>query len=224
MVTVSSTLSQAMTDSLETLAVEAALASRWEEALKLNLEITHKDSENVEAFLRLGRAHLALKNIQKAEDAFKKALKLDSLNQVATKNLEALKKGRNHAKEVSKERGFLIDPATTKKVIAHLNSRMINPKSLLQGDKLTLELKNNQILVLDNKGRVVGMVCENDCQEFAVAKKIYKLRTLEASFVSVSKGTLVELLARANLPVFKGEKQDISPDARFQTVDEESGK
>jgi len=212
-----------MTDSLETLAVEAALASRWEEALEINLSLTKKDPENVEAFLRLGRAHLALKDATKAEKAFKSALKIDPLNQVAAKNLEALKNGSHHTKEVSKERGFLIDPATTKKIIAHLDSRMINPKSLLPGDKLTLELKNGQIKVLDGKNRVIGTVCENDCQEFTVARKVYKLKTLEASFISVSKGTLVELLAKANLPVFKGAKQDISPDARFQAVDEESG-
>ena len=210
-----------MATSIESKAVDAALNNRWDEAVSLNLQILKEDKENVEALSRLGRAYRAIGKDRKAAETFKKVLAIDSLNPLAQRNLEQLKNGtENHVQNGADLSGFVIEPGTTKKLLAHLDSRKIDPKKLLPGQKFTLEIKNDQVTVQNERGTTVGTVCEGSCPDFIVAKKIFHVHEVEATFLSVNKGPLVEMIARSPKPIFKGEKQEVNPEARF-TVDEE---
>jgi len=207
-----------MDKSLQSKAIDAALNCQWTDAVCYNEQILKNDPDNIEALSRLGRAYLELKHDRKASEAFRKVLTLDSLNLVAKKNLEILKSGnafgacqRNDA-----EGSFIMEPGTTKKVLVHLDSRHVNPKKLVPGQKFTLRIKSNQVILFDLANRQIGSVCETDLPSFVVARKVFNLKCLDATFLNVSQGPMVEMLARASEPVFKGERQDINPEARIQ--------
>jgi len=214
-----------MSSSLETLALNAALENNWEKAVEINQKILEEDPSNIEALGRLGRAYRAFGRPAKAADVFRRTLKIDPLNALAQKNLEELKDGtklKSSDKNHNGENGsFIIEPGTTQKVNAHLDSRRINPKKLIPGQKFVLEIKGDQVVVKDDKNKIVGMVCEDNCSDFLVARKIYHLKELEATYLHISKGPWVEMLARAAKPIFKASKQDINPEAKF-VADEES--
>lgn len=76
---------------LEQQAIEAAISTRWEDAVRLNLEIIKLDKKNIDAYLRLGFAYLQLKNFNEAKNWYQKTLKLQPGNQTAIENLERIK-------------------------------------------------------------------------------------------------------------------------------------
>lgn len=213
-----------MAISLESKALNAALNANWEEAVQVNEEILENDSEDLEALCRLGRAFQALGKPNKAADSFRRVLKIDPLNGIAQKSLDQLKNGtpiKSPNKIESEHTGsFIIEPSTTKKVMAHLDSRHIDPRKIIPGQKFILEIKGDQVILKDEKNRQVGMVCEDNCNDFLIARKIYHLHELDATFINVSKGPWVEILAKADKPIFKGEKQEVNPEAKFITEDE----
>lgn len=215
-----------MPNTLESKAIDAALNSRWDQAVELNLEIIKTNKEDVEALTRLGRAYRALEKDAKAVEIFKKVLKVDPLNNIAQKNLEQLKNGIRIKSpsfaEAQSSGSFIIEPSTTKKITAHFDTKHIDPKKVVPGQKFFLEIKSDRVEVKNEKGAVVGTVCEEICNDFLVARKIYHLKELEATFLNVAKGPWVELLAKSDQPIFKATKQDLNPEARF-VMDEEGG-
>lgn len=76
---------------LEQSAIDAAMNSNWEEAVKLNEKIIVLDKKNVDAFQRLGFALLQKGNIKKAKIVFRKAQKLQPGNFTISENLERIK-------------------------------------------------------------------------------------------------------------------------------------
>ena len=78
-------------------AILAALASRWQEAVKLNEKIINVEKDNIEALNRLARAHYFLGEDAKSQKCYKKVLELDPYNIIAIKNLEKLLKSTRGA-------------------------------------------------------------------------------------------------------------------------------
>jgi len=79
------------TQLLEKEAIDAAINSQWEQAIKLNEKIVAKDKKNADAYLRLGFAYLQKSKIKKAKNYYRKAQKLQPGNYSITENLERIK-------------------------------------------------------------------------------------------------------------------------------------
>ena len=77
-------------DQFEEEAINAAIKTKWRDAIIVNKKITRLDKKNVYAFLRLGFAYLQLNMIREAKKHYKKALKLQPGNQIASQNLERI--------------------------------------------------------------------------------------------------------------------------------------
>jgi tetratricopeptide (TPR) repeat protein len=69
---------------------QAALDGNWEGAVSLNQQIIDRFQKDAEAFNRLGRAYIALNQINEAKDAYSQALRADPANLIARRNLQRL--------------------------------------------------------------------------------------------------------------------------------------
>ena len=102
-------------------AIEAALTGNWKEAVKINLSILKHDPRDIESLNRLGRAFMEIGQKSKAENAYKKVLRLDKFNTIATRNLGLLKTSRFNRQASSNKSShpqtmFLEEPGVTKTV------------------------------------------------------------------------------------------------------------
>ena len=72
-------------------AIDAALDSKWEEALKINKKIIKLDPKNVDALNRQAKAYMELGKPNLAKKYYSEALKFDPYNPIALKNLKIIK-------------------------------------------------------------------------------------------------------------------------------------
>lgn len=162
------------TDKLALLAIEAAITSNWEKAVKINKKIVKLAETNVEALNRLGRAYICAGEMKKAEKIYKKVLEIDPYNIIAKKNAEKLSKivdnngysnghlngngysNSNIASAQSYSNFYLYEPGKTK-IIQLLN---LAPPStvacLSSGEKLSMNLKKHGITVTSEDGTYLG--------------------------------------------------------------------
>jgi hypothetical protein len=71
-------------------AIQLAMESRWEEAVQTNRAIIGVFPNDTDSYNRLGKALMELGKYNDAKKAYKKAIELDSTNQIAKKNLDRL--------------------------------------------------------------------------------------------------------------------------------------
>jgi len=72
-------------------AIDAALDSKWELALKLNKQIIRLDSLNIDALNRMAKAYIELGKGNLAKKFYSEVLKIDPYNPIALKNLKIIK-------------------------------------------------------------------------------------------------------------------------------------
>ncbi|KKU02939.1 MAG: Tetratricopeptide TPR_2 repeat protein [Candidatus Amesbacteria bacterium GW2011_GWB1_47_26] len=101
-------------------AIDAALTGNWKEAVKINLLILKHQPRDIEALNRLGRSFMEIGHKSKAENAYKKVLRLDKFNTIATRNLVNLKTSRLTRLATGKssypQTMFLEEPGVTKTI------------------------------------------------------------------------------------------------------------
>lgn len=148
-------------------AIDAALDSKWEEALKLNQQIIKQNPQNVDALNRQAHAYFELGKYSSAKKYYSLALKFDPYNPIAIKNLkiiQAFKKGVNGDGVKLKSNGrispslFLQEPGKTK-VVACL--KVAEPQKLSQafcGMSVELLFKNRGVTVCDSSGSYLGVL------------------------------------------------------------------
>ncbi len=73
---------------IDRLAISAALTGNWGEAIELNKQIIKENTENTSALNRLGIAYLKTQQPQNAKKAFLKVLEIDQFNTIAKTNLK----------------------------------------------------------------------------------------------------------------------------------------
>jgi len=73
-------------------AIEATLEGDWEKAIKLNKSLIDEDPNDIEALNRMALAYTVLGKPKKAKKTYEDVLTIDSLNSIALKNLEKIKK------------------------------------------------------------------------------------------------------------------------------------
>jgi len=139
------------------------MKNRWEEAAQLNREILDMFPNEVDAFNRLGKALTELGRYGEARDAYAKAVKIDPLNGIATKNLQRL--GKLAAEGSAAPPPSPVDPRlfieesgkTTVTQLTDLRRGEATTK-LSAGDQLRLERRGSQVVVTDASGGDIGRI------------------------------------------------------------------
>jgi tetratricopeptide (TPR) repeat protein len=144
-------------------AISLAMKNRWEEAAQVNREILDMFPNEVDAFNRLGKALTELGRYGEARDAYARAVKIDPLNGIATKNLQRL--GKLAAEGSAAPPPSPVDPRlfieesgkTTVTQLTDLRKGEAAAK-LSAGDQLQLARRGNQVVVADAAGEEIGRI------------------------------------------------------------------
>jgi tetratricopeptide (TPR) repeat protein len=104
-------------------AIEAAWAGDWQAAIKVNLELLKENPRSVSTLNRLGRAFWQNNNLSTAFATYRKVLRIERYNPIATKALKQLKTLKEtgvclkiKSKNQNLARCFLKEPGKTKTV------------------------------------------------------------------------------------------------------------
>ncbi len=146
-------------------AIDAALNSQWEEALRINKKIIKIDPQNIDALNRLARANMELGKPHLAKKYYSETLKVDPYNPIAQKNLKIMKSfkpnGQNfnscNTNKLSPSL-FLQEPGKTKMVNL---LKVAEPQKLSHafcGMKVEMEMKNRKITIADSNGNYLGVL------------------------------------------------------------------
>lgn len=158
-------------------AIALAMKSRWQEAAEANRQILEHFPNDVDALNRLGKALMELGQYREARDAYSRALKLDPVNTIASKNLQRLSKLDEQAAKApppSKVDPSLFIEESGRTVVTTLVD-VARPEVIAKldaGDRVELEPKENQVAVLDASGQYLGRL------EPKLAKRVCKLLEL----------------------------------------------
>ncbi len=150
-------------EELAQLAVKAALAGNWDEAVKINKKILKNSPSDINSLNRLVYAYQALNDLTKSKSTYQKTLKLDKYNAIATKNLERLnlwkgKKGLNNSiQNISANATvFLEEPGKTK-LVALINLAPLSTVSLLRPSQpVELSVKRKSVLIVTDNDKYIG--------------------------------------------------------------------
>lgn len=148
-----------METSLAQKAIQEALAGNWEAALKTNLEIVHKNTNDIDALNRIARAYKELGQITKAKTYAKKVLKIDPVNSIAVRCLEkwkALNESQKTAPTSILSESFLEEPGRTKLVtLMHTGDPAI-VSSLESGSEVNLLVHPHRVSVTTSAKKYIG--------------------------------------------------------------------
>lgn len=147
-------------------AIDAALDSNWEEALKINKKIIKLDPQNVDALNRQAKAYLELGKGNLAKKYYSEVLKFDSYNPIALKNLKIMKSFKANCKSQNRSNChdrlsptlFLQEPGKTK-MVSLLN--VAEPQKLSQtypGMKVRMIVKNRKVTIVDPNDTYLGVL------------------------------------------------------------------
>lgn len=151
--------------SLHQQAIDAALDSKWDLALKLNRQIIKLDPQNIDALNRLAKAEIELGRINLAKKYYSEVLKIDPYNPIALKNLKIIKSSKSNGPNcMPNMQGrlspslFLQEPGKTKMVSL---LKVAEPQKLSQafcGMRVEMAIKNRKITIVDTGGNYLGVL------------------------------------------------------------------
>lgn len=149
---------------LQSLAIQKALESKWEEALELNQKLSDIEPENVDCLNRLARSYFELGNYSKAKKLYEQVLVLDPYNTIAQKNLKKValfkKDGRltnsNSFQVAISPSFFLEEPGLTKIVTLIKTAEPQKLLTLCSGQIVVIVPKNRSISVTDSNNTYLG--------------------------------------------------------------------
>jgi len=148
-----------MSEESAQLAIQAALAGKWEEAIEINKKILKEDPQDIDSLNRIARAYAEIGNIDKAKATAKKVLKLDLFNTIAAKSLKkwkGVRSGDSIRSKTTSAEAFLEEPGKTKIVpLLHLGDK-ITIASLDSGDELDIKPHGHRIALATLDGKYVG--------------------------------------------------------------------
>lgn len=171
-------------------AIALAMQGRWKEAIAVNQSIVETIPTDIDAYNRLGKAYTELGEIDKAREAYSKALELSPKNPIATKNLNRLSQLQEAKIKVKVEERpkaaphvFIGDVGKAGVVnLYRLASNDVLAK-MTAGDQVHLKVKGPQLIVENEQGEYLGQV---DPQHgFRLAKLIEGGNRYTAAIVSL---------------------------------------
>ena len=145
-------------------AIALAMQGQWREAVVVNKDIVESFPGDVEAYNRLGRAHLELGEYSQAKEAYSRAAELDPYNIIAKKNLQRL----SYLKKamVSSDAEFRkVEPQHFIEEIGKagvVNLYTLAPKEILAmavaGDRVNLKISGPSLIVENSRGEYLGQL------------------------------------------------------------------
>ena len=145
-------------------AISLAMQGRWDEAIDTNRSIIEIFPSDINAYNRLGKALTEMGQYSDARDAYSRALKIDSRNSIAMKNLQRLSllkdtrqaPGEGHTRVIPQ----IFIEETGKAGVAVLEQ--LAPGEVLAklapGDPVELVTKGQGLLVNNEQGEYVGYI------------------------------------------------------------------
>jgi len=205
---------------LEKKAVKAALASNWEESIRLNTQILEKYPDNISARNRLGRAYLQTKDFATAKKLFKEVLDVDPINATAKKNYELAKAKKTEKTTLkAKAKDFLKEPGSSTEAKIQITSES-KAKDLSPGEDLVLRIKKSEVTVHTEDNSKIGVIegPEDLIKRLNNAKR--QNAEITADYIKRKNGT-ASVLIKSSIPVFKAEKQEVKPYLKKDVIDSE---
>ena len=147
---------------LSSLAIKKALEQKWEDAVELNQACLNDDPSDVNAYNRLGFAHLQLGDTKRAKEAYTQALKLDKYNTISQKALERIKlisgtkTKTNPQDNLPQKTSFVEEPGKTKTVTLVRPADPSTIANLNSGILVQLTPKSRRISVTTKSGVYLG--------------------------------------------------------------------
>ena len=143
-------------------AIQLAMENRWEEAVQTNRAILTVFPNDTDAYNRLGKALMELGRYNEARKAYKKAVELDSTNQIAKKNLERLvvlaKSGTPQAETTQVDPTLFIEEMGKTAVTTLIQPSREALTKLNAGERLVLRQKDKRLSLETPGGEFVGMI------------------------------------------------------------------
>jgi hypothetical protein len=145
-------------------AIALAMQSRWQEAITINQSIIELFPTDIDAYNRLGRAHMEIGEFAKAKDAYNRAIELDPHNPIAQRNLQRLSLLPDSQVSVKEERREaapdLFIGEMGKAGVVSLQD--LAPKEVLAkvaaGNQVYLKVRGRQLAVENESGDYLGLV------------------------------------------------------------------
>jgi len=144
-------------------AIALAMQGRWREAVAANQDIIASFPGDVDAYNRLGRAHIELGEYALAKEAYEQAIELDPYNIIAQKNLQRLSylgEGAGSAADSARVEPQHFIEETGKTGVVNLYR--LAPLSVLAkigaGDRVYLKIDGSGLNVENGRGEYVGQV------------------------------------------------------------------
>ncbi len=146
----------------------AALDGSWEEAVAINERIIAQSDRDTIAYNRLGRAYVALGQLNEAKDAYTKALHTDPANLIARRNLQRLElmrgPGGKLTAEVSRPGAMPRTSVFLEEVGRTWVDELVNPGETLtltdisSGEQLVLSDEDGDLIVRRANGDLLGEI------------------------------------------------------------------
>ncbi|HEU5097518.1 MAG TPA: tetratricopeptide repeat protein [Roseiflexaceae bacterium] len=150
---------------LQDQAVDQAAKNRWEEAVETNLQLINL-GEDADTHNRLGKAYFELGKLAEARESYQRALRLNSNNAIARKNVERLEDllSRTATAPIRTTRQLvdlrLFITETGKTALTTLVDVARGPlvDAVVTGEKVDLRLEGRHVLVIDASGNTIGRI------------------------------------------------------------------
>lgn len=150
-------------DTLEQQAINTAINSWWQEAIKLNKKILSHNKKNLPALLRLAFAYLQIEDLNRSKKYYRQAIKVQPINSVAKENLERIEilqskrfKKTNKSKIFFNPDLFLETVGKTKSVkLVNLGQKNILAQ-LMVGQQIILKTKKRKVEIRTKDNDYVG--------------------------------------------------------------------
>jgi len=175
-------------------AIALAMEGGWREAIAVNQSILEMFPEDVEAWNRLGRAHLELGEYKEAEAAYRRSTEIDPYNAIAMKNLQRLSYLREVAGVAEGSANRLEPQAFIEEVgktgVVHLVD-LAPPEVLARvvaGDRVQLKVEGNGLVAENSRDVYLGRVETEHGQR--LARLMIGGNQYSSAVVSLAEGTL----------------------------------
>ncbi len=179
-------------------AIALAMEGRWREAVAANQEIIEHYPNDLDAFNRLGRAHMELGEYTLAHQAYSRAKEIDPYSSIAEKNLRRLasltESGASSAggSQRVEPRGFIEETGKAGVISLH---HLADKKVLAEvdaGDNVNLKIEGSGLVVEDSRGRYLGQMEAKHSQR--LVRLMRGGNTYSAAVISASDNILAVII------------------------------
>ncbi len=158
-----------MNETLALHAIQAALRGDWKQAVTLNEEIAQSNPQDIDALNRLAHASYELGNTDEARRVYRRVLKIDRYNPIASRALKKMKTAAATGSATASIHPslFIEEPGVTKLV------RLLRPGSprvlskMCVGLPVALSFKHRSLVVTTKDGVYLGILPDELARQLA---------------------------------------------------------